>query len=287
MSKGPGASNGSGRATATGTDRSGWRWVVACLVIAGLAAGTMALDRVSVERANRLYRAGDVVGAADGYLNRAGGAAVGVVAYNLGTTMLAVGDPGSDSLLTAATGAERTDARQRAFRNLGLSRLRRVVPMLDTDTAKALLGESISFGREALVLDPADEDSRWNLALAQRMLDSISRLQPNSESRAQSGNDETLADLVAMSRGSEGEGESGEEPPQPEEGESPGNRMGAPEGAREAWTTRDPGPLTREAALQILGTASDDAESLVRGILWAHRPDIAWWNAESSPGGNW
>ena len=270
-----------------GTDRSGWRWVVALIVVAGLAMSTLALDRISVERANRLHRAGDMEGAAEGYLRRAGGAAGGAVAYNLGTTMLALGDVGADSLLLAATLDEDATARQRAFRNLGLSRLQRVVPMLDADSAATILDESIGFGREALWLDPTDEDVRWNLALAQRMLDSIARLQVNPENQRSSGNDDTRVDLVAMTRGPDGQGESGEEPPEPEEGESPGNRMGAPEGAREAWTTRDPGPLTREMALRIIDGTRDDAEALIRGILWSHRPNVAWWSAESYPGGNW
>jgi hypothetical protein len=280
-------SGNTSEAMRVGTDRSGWRWVVALVVVAGLMASTLALDRVSIERANRLHRAGDMPGAAEGYLQRAGGAASGTIAYNLGTTMLALDDPGADSLLMTATVDDDTSARQRAYRNLGLARLRRVAPVLETDTAAAILEESVAFGREALRLDPADADARWNLALAQRMLDSIARLQVNPDNRQSSGNDETPVDLVAMTRGPDGQGESGEEPPEPEEGESPGNRMGAPEGAREAWTTRDPGPLTREVALRIVGATRDDPEALVRGILWSRRPNVSWWNAESYPGGNW
>ena len=48
----------------------------------------------------------------------------------------------------------------------------------------------------------------------------------------------------------------------------------------------DPGPLTEAEALRLVEVISDDPEQLLWGILWSHRPDVAWW-AESYPGGDW
>ena len=66
-----------------------------------------------------------------------------------------------------------------------------------------------------------------------------------------------------------------------------GERQGAREGAREAWASQDPGPLTRTAAFRLLERVNDEPESLIRGILWSHRPDIAWWESQPYPGGGW
>jgi hypothetical protein len=242
---------------------------------------------MSLERANRLYRAGDLEGAEERYQLLAGAGMTDRIAYNLGTLRLESGDPAADSLLSIAAEGEGIEARQRANYNLGIARLRQVTPMLNADTALVILGESVTFGREALRLDPGNDDARWNLALAQRMLDSVARLQGNPNTRGLSGNDRTLLELVALTRGSDGEGESGAEPTEPEAGESSGTRLAASQGAREAWTTHDPGPLTRDEAMGLFRATSDDPEALVRGILWSQRPDVAWWNDEPLPGGNW
>ncbi len=264
-----------------------WKWVVSAIVIAGLVAGSVAIDRLSVERANRLHRAGDPLAAAERYRERAGPLPTGRIAYNLGTALLAAGDRNADGLLIAATGDADSITRHRAYRNLAYTYLIRVEPALRPDTATSLLRESIAYGREAIRLDPDNPDARWNLALAQLMLDSIARIRVDPDAREEAGQDETPVDLVALTRSGEGTGESGLEPENPDAGESSGERRGASQGAREAWAAQDPGPMTVAAAMALIGAVDDNAERLIRGILWSRRPDIAWWNAEAYPGGDW
>ena len=80
---------------------------------------------------------------------------------------------------------------------------------------------------------------------------------------------------------------SGLEPEDARLADNTGERQGALEGARESWASQDPGPLTRTAAFGLLERVNDEPESLIRGILWAHRPDIAWWESQPYPGGGW
>ncbi len=259
---------------------------VLALVIVGVIAGLLALDRRSMERANRQYRGGAVSTAAEMYGRFAPGPD-GRIAYNRGTATIALGNARPDSLLLDATLGSDSAARQRAFYNLGFVRLTRVDAALDVDSAYTVLRQSVDYTREALRLDPGDEAARWNLALAQRMLDSLSLLRVDPESRQSSGDDDTPVELLALTRSPDGTGESGMEPENPESGESIGERRGASQGARESWATQDPGPMTGSAAMALVQSVRDDPEQLLRGILWSHRPDVAWWNAEPYPGGDW
>jgi hypothetical protein len=254
--------------------------------VIGFVAVLLAMDRRSVEHANRQYRSGSVAAAANLYEQLAS-RSNGRIFYNLGTATLALGGADPDSLLFMATADADSATRQRAFYNLGYLRLTRVDDSLEPDTASIVLRQSVEFGRAALRLDPRDDSARWNLALAQRMLDSLSLFRVNPDRRERAGDDETPIDLVALTRSGEGTGESGLEPENPESGESSGERRGASEGAREAWATQDPGPLTAQAAMIMIQAVRDDPEQLLRGILWSHRPDVAWWNAEPYPGGDW
>ncbi len=276
-----------GERPVTRTHAGIWKWVASAIVVVGLVAGSAALDRLSVERANRLYRAGDPLAAAERYRERAGPVPSGRLAYNLGTALLAAGDRNAEDFLSAATRDPDVATLRRTYHNLAYAYLIRVEPTASPDTATSLLRESVAYGREAIRLDPENPDTRWNLALAQLMLDSIARIRVDPDAREEAGQDETPVDLVALTRSGEGTGESGLEPENPDAGESSGERRGASQGAREAWATQDPGPLTVAAATAMLASVNDDAERLVRGILWSHRPDIAWWNAEAYPGGDW
>jgi hypothetical protein len=151
-----------------------------------------------------------------------------------------------------------------------------------------VLQRAVDNGRMALRLDPTDEDARWNLALAQRALDAM---QPPGSNRGRESSgesdDEVPQNDAAMARSETAEGESGEEPEAPEEADGTGPRQGAQEGAREAWAAQDPGPMTATDAVTLLGTVMDDPETMVRGLLWAHRPDVAWWAGQAYPGGRW
>jgi hypothetical protein len=99
--------------------------------------------------------------------------------------------------------------------------------------------------------------------------------------------DEVAMNNPELARSEDSPAESGVEPEDPRAAENPGERSGPRQGAREAWATQDPGPLSREDALNLLYNLNDEPELLLRGILWSHRPDVAWWSGQPYPGGRW
>lgn len=245
------------------------------------------IDRSSIERGNRLFRAGELVPAAELFLDRAEEEAPDPEAvYNSGTAQLALGDAGAEIYLLQAAAGPDSAAAQRANYNLGYLYIAGVRDEMEPDSAVFLLERSISRSRAALRLDPAHENSRWNLALAQLRLDSVQQIRINKEQRSLPGNDETPVDLEALVRGV-GEARSGIEPENARASEVLGTRLAASQGAREAWASQDPGPITEAAARRLLESVAHDPERLIRGLMWSHRPDVAWWNSEPYPGGNW
>lgn len=151
-----------------------WRAaLVAALSIAGILV-TLGLERWSVERANRLHRAGALPAAAVLYGDHVDAdTTVARLRYNLGTTLLELGSPVASDELAFGAGAESEEVRVRAFYNLGLARLLHALEAEAADTAWAYALRSVEASKEALRLAPGRVDARWNLALAQRMLDSI------------------------------------------------------------------------------------------------------------------
>jgi len=254
--------------------------------LAVLAVSLFEFDRRSLERANRLYRAGQTTAASERYRAIDPGPS-GRAAYNLGTSLLALGSPEADEHLRDGVAGNDSTARQKSYYNLAYLQLVQVDPSLEVDSAIVLLRNSIGNGRAAVRLDPLDEDALWNLTLAQQMLDSLTNLPENPRSQDQAGQDETVIDLVSITRSEEGSGRSGPEPQNPPVGESSGERQAAAQGARESWATFDPGPLTSVNASALIAAVDDDPEKLIHGILWSRRPDIAWWSGEEYPGGDW
>ena len=224
-------------------------------------------DHGSLERGNRLYRAGDSPGAAEVYRgSERAGDGIPTVEYNLGTALLQI-DPDSAQahLLRAAEGEDRTTA-QRALYNLGYRFLMAVQNPMEFDaTVSALMG-AVASNRLALRLDPADESARWNLALAQGWLDALA---PSEYETAGTGSElgGEAEDIVVANIS--------------------GPRRGAVEGEREALAGDDPGPLSETAAFGLLESVTDEPESLVRRILWSHRPAVPWWEPQAYPGGGW
>jgi hypothetical protein len=156
------------------------------------------------------------------------------------------------------------------------------------DSTRAILLDAVAVGREALRLDPTDEDARWNLAVAQRRLDAM--VPPGEDNGRQSSGeseDEVAMNNPELARSEDSPAESGLEPEDPRQAENPGERSGPRQGAREAWAAQDPGPMSRDDALGLLGNLHDEPELLLRGILWSHRPDVAWWSGQPYPGGRW
>jgi len=246
------------------------------------------LDHGSVERGNRLFRDGDLEGAEQLYRTRATGPnPSGTDLYNLGTVLLGLSPEEAETFLGAGAETPDSAAAHRAHYNLGYLTLIRAIGSSDPEQSVPLLRSSVGSSREALLRDPESDDTRWNLALAQRMLDSLTAPRPDAERRDQPGEEDLRIEDTSLTRSESGEGASGLEPEDPREGETVGTRQAAQQGAREAWTTQDPGPLAETDARFMLQAIRDDPLEMIRGLLWSRRPDVQWWNNEPYPGGAW
>lgn len=263
-------------------------------LLKGLGVGVLLLpvlvmqEMRSVERGNRIYRAGDPVTAAEVYGRAAGAEVEAGEAYNLGTALLGVDGDSAQALLARAVETEDRRTAQRGYYNLGFRYLTRAELPSTPDSVQAALTGAIETLRTALRLDPTDQNARWNLALAIRRRDAM--LPPGEEMGEESGSesdDEVPTNDVQLARSDEAPAESGPEPEDPRPTDDSGERVGPREGAREAWAMQDPGPITTARALELLATISDEPEDLMKGILWSHRPDIAWWSGQPYPGGPW
>ncbi|MGE0158202.1 MAG: hypothetical protein AB7T31_02250 [Gemmatimonadales bacterium] len=266
------------------------RRAAAVVVVAGLLAGALLIqDRRSVERGNRLYHEGDAPRAAETYARVLGDDdAAAPIRYNLGTAMLTLNRDSAGAVLRSAAEAGDRSVRQKSLYNLGYQLIMSLGGLMTIDSTRAILVEAVEVGREALRLDPSDDDARWNLAVTQRRLDAM--IPPGEDTGRQSSgesDDEVAMNNPELTRAEDSAAESGQEPEDPRAADNPGERSGPRQGAREAWATQDPGPLTREEALGLLFDLNDEPELLLRGILWSHRPDVAWWSGQPYPGGRW
>lgn len=242
-------------------------WVVAGVFVALVLVGTLVRqERASVERGNRFYRDGSVERAGEIYRARAASdLAPGVAAYNLGTALLALGAPEAEDYLRVATEGVDSAVVQRAHYNLGQLLLSRVDDAAALEEAIPLLSAAVGSSRAALRLDPRDANARWNLAIAQLLLDSLT----------------TLADLEEPSRKEEtdrAEADEGMVIPQVAQ-------MGPRRGREyEAVAGDDPGSINEAEARAMLDAVSTDAEALIRGMLWSLRPNVRPWE-QPYPGG--
>lgn len=270
--------------------------------IAGLAlivAGLVWHDRGSTERGNRLYRTGDPASASRIYRGRLDRRAGRVLEYNLGTALLSVEADSALRPLRAAAGAADSMVAQRGFYNLGYLFLSSVGPGTPPDTAIPLLLAAIGSNRAALRRAPGDERARWNLALAQRMLDSLgpspaggtgmnsSSQQSNIPSEQQLATSELETTGEARASSTEADEAFQRQTGSVQAGSSADQRASIQGGESEASAGRDPGAMNRIQALRLVRGMGDDPAQAIRGLLWAHRPAVAWWNREPFPGGNW
>jgi len=270
-----------------GKERMKW---VGVAVVAGalLLPVLIRQDLRSVEHGNRLYRDGDPASAADIYGHALDRDSAGSLAFNLGTALLALDPDSAQVVLDRVSRASDRSMAQRGSYNLGYGHLVSAELSATPDSVLPELRAAVRTFRSALRMDPTDQDARWNLALAIRRLQAL--LPPGEDTGEQSGSDsedEVPMNDAQLARSETAPAESGVEPPDPRATEVTGERRGPREGAREAWALQDPGPLTTERALQLLGTVDDNPEVLLKGILWSHRPDVAWWTGQAYPGGSW
>ena len=319
---------------------STWK-AVGGLLLAGLVVVALLwMDRGSLERANRLYRSGDVAAAVEVYRGVLLAADEdGVPSYNLGTALLGVDLDEAERRLAVAVQGTDSAAAQRGHYNLGYRYLAGLNPAAEPDVILSLLSAAVGSSRAALRMDPTDENARWNLALAQRMLDSLNALatgdtstSPRNRSDAQltgdseesadpgdgpasvdpgdfemreaaAGAGEGAADAPADARAarpsadgftrssndaSAGDDFSGQGTRSFRAGDLTAARRAPGKGSVEAAAGLDLGPVSEVAAQQTIEEDVDDVPGvLIRGILWAHRPVVAWWDSQPFPGGDW
>jgi hypothetical protein len=265
------------------------RWAVGTLVAGTLLTLVLVLlETRSLERGNRLYRAGDMPRAAEIYARSGGTSGDERAAYNLGTALIFLDADSAEALLTGTTEVEDLEARQRGWYNLGFSHLVSADGSSQPDSVIVSLRSALASYRTALRLDPTDQDARWNLALAVRRLSALTLPDgEEGEESASESDDEVPMNDPSLARSETAAAESGPEPEDPNPADNIGERRGPREGAQEAWAMQDPGPLTLSEALALLAGVQDDAELLIKGTLWSKRPDVAWWSGQPYPGGLW
>lgn len=211
------------------------------------------------ERGNRAYRAGDHREAVERYREALrAGEDDPRVRYNLGTALLQVGEwEEARAQLSEALQGRDPDLRADAFYNLGNARARSVGE--GSDDMERLRG-AIEAYRRALLLQPGQEDARWNLELALQRLEQLERertsfpgqeAQPLEEPEEQGGQE-------PLDPGREGTEQS---PPRPTD-------QAEPPQSRDVDAT----PLNPSLAEQILRAVEEQERGLQRDRLRQQNP---------------
>ena len=212
-------------------------------------------ERRSLERGNRSFRTGASPEAARLYDERARrGAEEPEVRYNLGTALAVNDDPAAEAELALATRRGPAELRSRAQYNSGLVRLQRALAAGVPDSVRIEAAAAADANRASLRLAPENEDAKWNLAMALRLLDSIDAIERRSGRELTEGAME--ADVVTRSVKvpDAAEDEFAEDPPA--------------EGEQEAVATgTDDAPLTPEEAANILGRTHLDPSEMIGKLL--------------------
>ena len=224
------------------------------LAVAGLVL-SWTVERGSMQRGNRLHRQGALPEAASIYSERvAGDSADHRLRYNLGTTLLGVGVASAATELATSTESVDAEIRVHGLYNLGLWNLVQAMEAESADSAMAYTLASVDANKGALRLDPGRPDARWNLAMAQRMLDSIASSDGRSGTESVDGVAQT-DDLVRTDEARELQDESpvGEGP---QEGED-----------ETAAESEEFDPLSILEADDILGSGHLDASTMIRKLL--------------------
>jgi len=229
---------------------------LAILAVAGLGVTvSWSEERRSLERANRLLRAGQVAEAEALYAARALAApSAPEVRYNLGTALVTLGSATGEIELSRAIPRGDADLRGRAQYNTGLSRLDRALDAQDPDSVRTHASAAVGANRMAIRLRPEDQNAKWNLAMALRLLDSIDAIERRSGREITDGAVE--ADVVTRSVNvpDAAEDERAEDPPA--EGES-----------ETVAVVGEESPLTLEEAIQILSDSHLDATTILGKLI--------------------
>jgi hypothetical protein len=241
-----------------------WRYATLIAVaLSGLLFVT-ARERTSVERGNRLHRNGILPKAAAIYRGRTDAESPRTdLRYNLGTTLLELGSSTAEVELVIGTQSANENVRALALYNIGVSRLFRAVAAEVGDSMRVHAVVSVEANRSTLRINPEQPAAKWNLAMGQRMLDSLDaanrRQGMSSADEAGSADDRLRADNTI-------------------EVEDGSTSIGAPplDGEEEALAQLlDAGPLSMADAIEILEATGLDG-SVILGKLLALESRARW-----------
>lgn len=140
---------------------------------ATVCLAVLALLALDLGAGNRAFREGDYERAASEYRRAlARGDDSPVLHYNLGTALLRLGryDEARRHLETATRAAD-PSVRQPAHYNAGNTDLEPAFRAPAAEERRQQLQRAIAAYRQALLLQPDDLDAKWNLELAQRLLE--------------------------------------------------------------------------------------------------------------------
>jgi len=218
------------------------QWRAAAMVLLVLATAGFGIGEL--ERGNRLYRAGRYAEAVVAYQEalRAGEDSPRLH-YNLGTALLQLGryQEAQRAFGQALTTVD-PELRQRALYNLGNRFL--LEGRQPGDRQGELLTAAIEAYRQALRIDPADVNAKWNLELALReQAEQEQRQPPPSQSQEE------------------------EEPDEPQQGGGGGAQEPASGDEGDAGSAQEERPLSQDQADRILRAAEQDERDLAREKL--------------------
>jgi len=214
------------------------------------ASVIVALGIGDFERGNRLYRAGNYIDAVAAY--RAAlesGHDSPQLRYNLGTALLRTGQfAEAQEHLELAVGTVEPEVLQRAVYNLGTAYL--MAGRAETDPVQRVLylENAIEAFKDALRLDPADMDAKWNLELSLRFRDNVPEPDDGGDDGDQGENDQS----------DDGSGDPQEQGAPPTAG---------PQQQDDSEQRLESAPLTQEEADRILSAAEQSEREVVRGQL--------------------
>ncbi len=231
------------------------RVTVMALTLAGLVF-TWTNERKSVERANRLHRNGDLPQAAAVYQNRIDSDSLRLdLRYNLGTSLLGLGSARAEEELTRGVESNDDQVTKLALYNLGVSRLLRAVSAENVDSMIIHARASVQANRNTLRLSSDQTDAKWNLSMAQRLLDSIDAANRRAGRVTAEGpaNPDELVPAENMLEGEE---------------EDPRQGFAPLEGDDESLAElSEEEPLSFAEAAEILGVTRLDGAAIMRKLL--------------------
>jgi hypothetical protein len=229
-----------------------WKKIIPVALVLTALLLAWAADRHSLQRANRLYRAGAFQEAATIYADRLGrGSASAQLRYNFGTALLSLRNGKASEELASASREGDDGIRVRALYNLGLWHLIEALLAAGSDSARAHALSAVAANKSVLRLRPGHAEAGWNLGICLRLLASIDAETLQAGPAAAKG---TAPREGAPSEQDVNRKEDGQDAPRAAEGET---------AARSAENAR----LSQREVAQILGTGHRDPAMMVRKLI--------------------